>query len=314
MVSRRAGNKRGSIRTGAEPAVRFEFGAAFTSLLTIPLRAGGAEPLTVSDLLATSSGRIWVADSAAADLKIFSQDGHRLGSLKRRTTGLRRPVSLAPLHSRWIAALDGHLPAVVILDELGRVVRRFPTPELDRPVQVCNLDDRRLAVVGTGWGAGSGWLVHLYTTGGEYLESLFGEPRSAGESDRAFVAAASSSVYIGHSRTDSFAVYDVEARAVLSFANLNASVAEHWRRYGESTPPLKGLFAAPCGPLIAQYASPAGTDFTYDLYDLDGSAIALGLKSPERVVGVEGPLFYSVRALPQGSELRVWRLKVDVKV
>jgi hypothetical protein len=294
--------------------VQFPFGAAFTSLLTIPLRAEVEEDFRVSDVLATVSGRVWVVDASAAELKIFSQDGHRLGSLRRTATGLRRPVSLTPLHSRWIAVLDGHLPAVVILDELGRLVRRFLLPELDRPFQVCNLDDRRLAVVGSGWGPGAGKLLHLYTTGGDYLESLFGEPRGARAPDRAFIAAAGSAVYLAHSRADSFAVYDVEARAVLSFPVLNASVAERRQRCGVDTHRLEGLFVAPCGPLIAQYSVPDRShEYGYDLYKLDGSAIALGLRSPERVVGVEGPLFYSVRPGADGAvELRVWKLLAEV--
>ncbi len=291
--------------------VEFPFGAVFTSLLTIPLQAPNSEKLTVSDLLPTASGRFWVVDGKAAVLKIYSQEGRRLRSLDRRATGLRRPVGLASLHSRWIAALDGHLPAVVIMDEAGRVLRRFPLPELDRPVQICNLGDRLLAVVGTGWGAGSGRLVHLYNKTGDYIESLFGEPSRKPISGRAYMAAAGSSMYMGHDRTDSFAIYDVEARGVVAFSNLNPSVAESCGRYdGDSV--LTGLFAASCGPLIAQYAPVSGRQYRYDLYSLDGTPIALGLHSPERVVGVEGPLFYSVRTADDGSnELRVWRMSFE---
>ena len=174
--------------------VEFPFGAVFTSLLTIPLQAPKNECLTVSDLLPTASGRFWVVDAKAEVLKVYSQEGRQLRSLAQRATGLRRPVGLASLHSRWIAALDGHLPAIVIMDEAGRVLRRFPLPELDRPVQVCNLGDRLLAVVGTGWGPGSGRLVHLYSKTGDYIESLFGEPKSKPMSGRAYMAAAGSSM------------------------------------------------------------------------------------------------------------------------
>lgn len=291
--------------------VEFAFGAVFTSLLTIPLQAPKDESLTVSDFLPTASGRFWVVDAKAAALKIYSQEGRQLRSLAQRATGLRRPVGLVSLHGRWIAALDGHLPAIVIMDEAGRVLRRFPLPELDRPIQVCNLGDRLLAVVGTGWGPGSGRLVHLYSRSGDYIESLFGEPRSKATSGRAYLAAAGSAMYMGHDRTDSFAIYDVEARGVVAFSNLNPSVSDSRGRYHGGAV-LTGLFAASCGPLIAQYAPVSGGEYRYDLYSLDGTPMALGLHSPERVVGVEGPLFYSVRTMEDGSnELQVWKMSFE---
>ena len=112
-------------------------------------------------------------------------------------------------------------------------------------------------------------------------------------------------------RTDSFAIYDVEARGVIAFSNLNPSVSESCGRYdGDAV--LTGLFAASCGPLIAQYAPVSGREYRYDLSSLDGTPIALGLHSPERVVGVEGPLFYSVRTLEDGTnELRVWKMSFE---
>lgn len=291
--------------------VEFAFGAVFTSLLTIPLQAPKDESLTVSDLLPTASGRFWVVDAKAAALKIYSQEGRQLRSLAQRATGLRRPVGLASLHSRWIAVLDGHLPAIVVMDEAGRVLRRFPLPELDRPVQVCNLGDRLLAVVGAGWGPGAGRMVHLYSRSGDYIESLFGEPRRKLTSGRAYMAAAGSSMYMGHDRTDSFAIYDVEARGVVAFSNLNPSVSDIRGRY-HGGPALIGLFAASCGPLIAQFAPVSGREYRYDLYSLDGTPIALGLHSPERVVSVEGPLFYSVRTTEDGTnELRVWKMSFE---
>ncbi len=291
--------------------MEFAFGAVFTSLLTIPLQAPQHEPLAVADLLPTPSGRFWVVDAKGAALRVYSPEGRQLWSLGRRATGLRRPVGLACLHSRWIAALDGHLPAIVILDEAGRVQRRFPLPEVDRPVQVCNLGERLLAVVGTGWGPGSGRLVHLYSGSGDYIESLFGEPTKKATSGRAYLAAAGSAMYMGHDRTDSFAVYDIEARGVVAFSNLNPSVSEESGRYASGAE-LTGLFAASCGPLIAQYGSESGQDYRYDLYSLDGTPMALGLRSPERVVGVEGPLFYSVRAPECGiNELRVWKMSFE---
>ncbi|MGD8866674.1 MAG: hypothetical protein PVI01_03575 [Gemmatimonadales bacterium] len=295
-----------------EPTVKFPFGAVFTSLLTIPLQVESDESLMVSDFLPTTSGRLWIADGEACLLKIYAHDGRRIGTLARYETGLRRPVSLTSLHERWVAVLDGYLPAVAILDESGHLTRRFPLPELDRPLQVLNLGNRRLAVVGSGWGAGAGHLVHLYTPSGDYVESFFGEPRIDRSSGRAYVAGAGSLVYIGHSRTDSFAVYDVEARAVVSFSNLSvpARLQETTGRY--SSLGLSGLFATPCGPLIAQYANGDEVGgYSYDLYGLDGAPIALGLRSWERVVGVEGSLYYSFRANGANAALiRVWRLRL----
>lgn len=301
-----------AVTEGIEPTVAFPFGAVFTSLLTIPLQVESDVPLVVSDFLATTNGRLWVADGTACLLKIFAHDGRRAGTLTRYDTGLRRPVSLTALHERWVAVLDGYLPSVAILDESGRLTRRFPLPELDRPVQVLNLGDRRLAVVGSGWGPGAGHLVHLYTPSGDYVESFFGEPRGGQRFGRVYVAGTGSSLYIGHSRTDSFAVYDVEARAVISFSSVNRLASQ-----SESPDPcpssgLKGLFAAACGPLIAQYVGDGEErEYSYDLYGLDGSPIALDVRSGERVVGVEGSLYYSLSENGGGAALiRVWKLKV----
>ncbi len=296
---------------GTGPTVEFPFGAVFTSLLTIPLQVEPGESLVVSDFLATTSGRLWVTDETACLLKIFAHDGRRVGSLARYDTGLRRPVSLTSLHERWVAVLDGYVPAIAVLDEGGRVARRFPLPEVDRPLQILNLDDRRLAVVGSGWGPGVGHLVHLYTPGGDYIESLFGEPKSGQPLGRAYVAGAGSAVYIGHSQTDSFAVYDVEARGVVSFSSLKAPPGTQEGGDPYSSLQLRGLFATACGPLIAQYVDQMDApDYLYDLYGLDGSPIALGLRSEERVVGVEGSLFYSVRMDGEGAALvRVWKLR-----
>ncbi|UCC84358.1 MAG: hypothetical protein JSW46_05350 [Gemmatimonadota bacterium] len=285
----------------AGPRVEFEFGAVFTSVRAVPLRTGRGDRLCVSDLLAAASGRLWIADAPAKALKVYSPQGWIVQALDREATGLRRPVSLTSLHGRWIAALDGLLPAVAILDESGRTVRRFRTHEVDRPVQVCCLSDRRLAVLGSGWGRGAGKLVHLYSTGGEYIESFFGEPRDGRSAGRAYAATMGETLYLAHTSTDSFAVYDLEADAVLSFPCVAAR--------GVGT--LRGLFATRCGPLLALYARDDG-DYLYDIYGLDGTPIALGVPSDERVVGVEGPFFYSVHNPPGGDPtLRVWKLRFE---
>jgi len=289
--------------------VEFAFGAVFTAIRTVGLGAGRGGPLTVSDVLPSSTGHIWVADARAGALKIYSQSGQLLKTIGRGATGLRRPVSLAAFHGRWIAVLDGGLPAIVILDERCRAVRRFPLPEVDRPLQICSVADRSLAVVGKGWGRSSGRLIHLYTPAGDHLESLFGEPRSG--AGRAFAAVTGRTVYLGHTVTDSFASYDVEARAFLSFPNLAARVASHVGGAAGFAASLRGLFATRSGSLIAVYTNggAAAGEYLYDLYSPNGAPLALGHSSPERVVGVEGPLFYTTRSAAAGVTLRVWKLR-----
>ncbi|UCF19320.1 MAG: hypothetical protein JSU87_15540 [Gemmatimonadota bacterium] len=306
-------SERSEARTppGVDPQVEFDFGAVFTPIRTTVLRSVDDERLGVSDLLASAAGQIWVVDVMSASLKVYSQDGWPLRTLGRFATGLRRPGSLTALHGRWIAALDGHVPAVVIMDESGQVVRRFPLPELERPLQICNLGDRWLAVVGRGWGSGSGKLVHLYTPDGEHVESLFGEPHDPAAAGRPFVAAAGRAIYLAHSHTDSFAIYDVEACAVLAFPRLSVGLGRRVDEATGFTGKLRGLFATACGSLLALYKPEVDDqDFLYDLYDLSGAPIAAGLRTPERVVGVEGPLYYSVRASRNGdTRLRVWKLR-----
>ncbi len=259
----------------------------------------------------TAAGRFWIADARSSALRIYSSDGEPLRSLDRKHTGLRRPVSLTSLYGHWIAALDGYVPTVAILDERGEVLRRFAVPELDRPVQVCNVCDRWLAVVGSGWERGAGRLVHLYTPNGEYVESLFGEPLEGETAGRGYVAAGGSAVYLGHSDTDSFAIYDVEARAVLAFPRLSGCPLRTVAREVGDSLRLSGLFAAACGPLIAVYTSRTpGADYRYDLYGVDGAPVVLRVSSPERIVAVEGPLFYSVREEDAGGlRLSVWKVR-----
>lgn len=316
MTAESAGRDSGSEQparfAGTEPTLEFSFGAIFTSVRTIPLQAPPGARLRITDLLATASGPLWIADAHAFVIQIYSQEGRRLGSLGRDVTGLRRPVSLAALHARWVAALDGYTPRVAVLNEVGRVVRRFPLPEVDRPAQICNLGDRLLAVVGSGWGPGSGKLVHLYNLSGDHLESLFGEPRGGLGAGRPFAAAAGHAVYLSHSRTDSFAIYDVKDRDVLSFPCLTTRDGGRVEREAGFPGALGGLFATACGPLLALYAvGSGGTDYLYDVYALSGAPIALGLHARERVVGVEGPFFYSVSELSDGgARLRVWKLRL----
>ncbi len=245
-------------------------------------------------------------------MEIRSQQGRCLGSLGRSVTGLNRPVALTMVCARWVAALDGHTPRVALLDESGRVVRRFALPEVDRPYQICTLGDRQLAVIGPGWGPGSGKLVHLYTLAGEYLDSLHSAPRGP-ELGRPYAATAGSAVYISHSRTDSFTIHDVQARDLRSFTSLTARIAGRLGHTDLFPGRLRGLFATSCGSLLAQYSGGVRVPhYLYDVYSLSGIPIALGLQSGERVVGVEGPFFYSVQATPSGDAwLRLWKLSLN---
>ncbi len=122
------------------------------------------------------------------------------------------------------------------------------------------------------------------------------------------MAAAGNRLYVGHG--DSFSVYDVEARSVLSFPGWVDRVTEE----GDAPSPpasgaLAGLYATRCGALLALYAGGGSGSFSYDLYALNGTPLAARLRMPERVVGVEGPLFYSVRRGEAGPTLRVWKLR-----
>lgn len=286
--------------------MEFDFGVAFTPIRSVRIREPQGERLDIGALFPDSAGRFWVANQGSKTLGIYSQQGHRLRALDSRTTRVRAPVSMTGLHQRWIAVLDGQLPAIVIMDERGRPVRRFALPELDQPVQLCNLRDRYMAVMGTGWGRGRGRIVHLYTLDGEYQESLFDEPHG-GRS--ACVAAAGSALYVSHGGGESFSIYDVEARSVLSFPG-HAPTGEE----GDGSPrgtacELLDLFATRCGALLAVHRDDQERSYMYDLYGLDGVIIAARFHSPERVVGVEGPLFYSVQRGEAGLTLRVWKLK-----
>lgn len=290
--------------------VEFPFGAVFTSIRTIPLPAEPDPGLVVADLLPTTTGHLWVADAAASLLRIYSQEGQQLRVLNAEATGLRRPVSLTAVHGRWVAALDAGLPAVSILDELGRRLRRFPLPELDRPLQVCNLGDRRLAVIGTGWGRASEYLVHLYSLTGEYIESLFGAPQVDGAAGRAYGAGSGDALFVAHSLTDSVAVYDLgEGRGVVSFDRMRVEDRDRAFPAPKGSDLLGGLYVTACGPLLALYTP--GRDrreYRYDLHSLDGRVMAVGVRSTERVVGVEGSLFYSLNAeAGQAARLRVWK-------
>lgn len=289
-----------------EGSLRFPFGAAFSAIRAIEIGGNDGRGLAIRDLLPDGAGRFWIVADSPPALRIYSQEGRCLRRLETRSSYVHVPAGLTALHGRWIAVLDGKLPAIVILDERGRPVRRFALPELDRPLQLCNLGDRLLAVAGTGWGRARRRMVHLYSLAGEYRESLFGEPH---DGRRPYVAAAGSRLYLGHG--DSFSVYDVEARSVLSFPRHGQAVSERGTGAPERAADevLAGLFATRCGALLAVYGTGPGDSFSYDLFGLDGTPLAVGLRMPERVVGVEGPLFYSVRRGDSGPTLRVWKLR-----
>ena len=301
------GSSRPARRAEPGPTVEFEFGAAFTTIRRIPLRADPGERLTVTDLLPSASGLFWMADAAAGELKVYSQDGRRLRTLGREITGLSCPVSLTSLHGRWVAVLDGDRPRVCILDEAGRRQRHFQLPEIDRAYQLCNLGDRTLAVIGRGWGLAAGRIVHLYEPTGGYVESLFREPSDTGGDGRAYAATEGHVLYLADSRSDSFTTYDLRDCSVLSFPRLIGGLDTGRSRT------LQGLFVTGCAEVVAVSAEDGGVGYIYDLYALSGRPIALGLRSPERVVALEGSLFYSVRVSPdRRPTLRVWRLRYEV--
>lgn len=299
-----------AVSEASRTTVEFPFGAVFTSIRTIPLPAESDPGLVVADLLPTATGHLWVADAVASVLRIYSQEGRQLRVLGAEATGLRRPLSLTAVHGRWVAALDAGLPAISILDELGRRLRRFPLPELDRPSQVCNLGDRRLAVIGTGWGRASEYLVHLYSLTGEYVESLFGAPRIGEAPGRAYGAGSGDALFVAHSLTDSVAIYDVgETRGVVSFDRLRVEDRDGVSHAPRTSDLLGGLYVTACGQLLALYGPGRERgEYRYDLHSLDGDVIAVGVRSTERVVGVEGSLFYSLNSeVGEDARLRVWK-------
>lgn len=306
-----------TVKAGAPGSVATEGVPAFWAIRSIGLRAEAGRRLAVSDLLPVASGRIWIADARAGAVEVYSQQGQRLAVLGCGVTGLRRPVSLTGFHGRWIAALDGGRAALSILDERGRALRRFLLPEVDRPRQLCNVEDRLLAVIGTGWGRGAGRLLHLYTPAGEHVESLHGEPRwvRGRRQGRPYAVALDGRLCVGDTRTESFVVYDLGG-GVRSFPNLSARLARRLDGGGGFAGTLRGLFAAPFGSLIALYTGgrEAGR-FVYDAYAPDGTPLALGLESRERLVGIEGWLFYSLcRTDRCSARLRVWKLKLPGQV
>ena len=317
-----AGRRTGSDGSGKPAPVRFAFGAAFRPVRALSLQAPDRGSGRVADLMATSMGEFWVADPEAGALRVHAPDGTLIRILGREDTSLSRPVSLTGLHGRWIVALDGRKPRLAVLDEAGRLQRRFPLPEVDRPVQVCNLADRWLVVAGDGWRAGAGKLIHVYTLFGDHVESLFSVPNTGRAHGRAYIAAYGTSIYLAHTRSEVVSIYDTLARTVIAFpasgdgdgpggAGEPGAAADGRVTCDE----LAGLFATRCGEALTMYRA-GGPDggYVYDLNGLGGHPVARGLWTRERVVALEGPFFYSVAAATgsagrvTGMSLRVWKL------
>lgn len=320
-IDESAGSRAGWGGSGKPSTVRFEFGAAFTPVRTLSLEAPDRGSGRVADLMATRAGGFWVADPEIGALRVHAPDGTLVRALGREDTSLSRPVSLTGLHGHWIVALDGRKPRLAVLDEAGRLQRRFPLPEVDRPVQVCNLGDRWLAVAGDGWRAGAGKLIHLYTPFGDHEDSLFAVPMGRRGGGRAYVASYGTSIYLAHTRSEVVSIYDILSRTVIAFPTwaeeedaISSSGSLPRRAGGGRGGELAGLFATRCGEALTMYRT-EGSDggFVYDLHALNGRPVARGLWAEERVVGLEGPFFYSVAAsmgsVQRGSvPLRIWKL------
>lgn len=281
-------------------AIDFEFGAGFRRVRAVELRPPPDRSHSLFraaagiSVLPTVTGTFWIADAAAGELHIHAPDGRWLAALDRRTTGLHAPVGVTPLYGRWVAALDGQKPQIALLDETGRSQRRFPLPEVDRGYRICNVADRWLAVAGPGWRVGYGRTVHLYTTEGEYVESLFSVP-STGGPRAPFLGTFGPALYLSYPGSDSFAIYELSSRNIVSFpARAAAERNAHAGRHATSP---DGFFVTQCGELLAVYPDARG-GWIYDLYAVSGALVAGGIRHPERIVALEGPFFYSLWPVP----------------
>jgi hypothetical protein len=143
----------------------------------------------------------------------------------------------------------------------------------------------------------------VYTASGDHVESLFAIPRGhRGPAGRPHIATWQDAIYLAHTETDSVAIYDESARTMLSFP----TAAE------DASGRLAGLFATRCGEVLTMWRAPNGGGYLYDLHALSGHAIARGLAVPDRIVGLEGPFFYSVEESGAELRLRVWKLRYPV--
>lgn len=310
---------------GTDATLQFGFAAAFVHVRTVTLeRRAGAPILDVGEVASADHGDVWVVDRAARDVKIFAPDGRLRHVLRGRSrlADLCSPVSLAPFHGSWMAILDAGVGRVHFYDVRARRQGGFDLPQVEQPVQLRSLADGRLAVVGRG-GDGNGRWVHLYRPDGRHAESVFrvpaqrvrervrapgapGTPATDGAAAPAtdavpHSAVAGRSLWLAYGPAASVVLYDFATRLVHSFP-LEAGVRP------ANAASVCGVFAAHGGRVIVMYqTADAEARYAYDLYTAAGEPVLANVRSPQRLVGVEGKLFYSMDAA-DGDD--AWRLRV----
>lgn len=312
------------VGTGERSPAEHGFAAAFVRVRSVTLeqRAGG-RVLAVGELVSTPSGHFWLVDPRAGDVKIYGLGGRLLHVLRggSRLADLCAPVSLAHVHGSWVAVLDAGAGRVVLYDGRARRQGGFDLPQVEAPFQLRNLGDEHLAVVGPGGGRRPDRLVHLYRFDGRYAESVFSvsrravrETRDTASRDPTFEpphataqsAAVGRSILLAYAPARSVTRYDFATRMVHSFpldpgADSTGGAAA-----------LHGLFAGPGGRVVVMQRTWEPVErYVYALYDASGEVVLGNVHSSQRVVGVEGRLFYSIRTSQAdgGFTLQICRLR-----
>lgn len=303
------------------PGLQYGFAAAFIHLRTIALeRRSGAPILDVGEVAGTDRGDIWIVDRRAQDVKIFAPDGRLRHVLRGRSrlTELCAPVGLSPFHGSWMAVLDAGVGRVHYYDVRGRRQGGFDLPQVEEPRQIRSLGDDGFGVIGRGGDGRERW-VHLFRPDGRHAESVFAAPsrfvrESLSSLDRRPVraedavphaAAAGRSLWLAYEPSATVVWYDFSTRLVHSFP-LDTGL----RPPGSAT--VCGLFAAHGGRVIVMHrTSEAEERYAYDLYTAAGEPVITNVRSTQRLVGVEGRLFFSLDPLhpEEDCRLRVCRLR-----
>jgi hypothetical protein len=301
----------------AEPPPEYGFAAAFVHLRTVTLeRRAGAPGALPAEIVHTAAGHFWVVD--AENVRIHGPDGRSLYVLRggHRLAELGRPASLAMVHGAWVAVLDAGLGRVRLYDARARATGGFDIPQVDDPRQIRCLADRHLVVVGAG-GPGGDRLVHVYALDGRHVESLYSiAARTVRETARtraarahdapetptapAASAAAGTSLLLAYGPSRAVTVYDFATRMVRAFPTPA-------RPDG-----IEGVFAGPEGQVIVMHRESGDpARYGYTLHAPDGAPLLANVRSPQRVVGVEGRLVYSVGPADgsPGTALRICRLR-----
>jgi hypothetical protein len=311
------------------PIVEYGFAAAFAPVRRVRLesRPGGRIP-AAGEIAGTASGHFWWVDPAGCDVKIYGPDG-RLGHVLRGGGGLAdlcAPASVTAFHGSWVAVLDAGLGRVQLYDARARRQGGFDLPHLDEPRQIRNLGDRHLAIIGPGSGRAADRWVHLYRPDGRHIESVFAfsrrqrsvlapaappapappgapvGPEAAPNGDALQSAAAGASLWLAYGPHGAVVLYDFSSRLVHSFALEPEARGE---------PPC-GVFATSAERAVVMYREPETGRYAYDLYAPTGERILGPVRSAQRLVGVEGPLFYSIdsgKERESDATLRICRLR-----